>query len=79
MVLGDIPMPNGAAVPKFDDIIRVFADENEVERETGYCTAKEGVENFGIRLISFECAPPIENEFVYFGRIRGMARKMFVR
>ena len=32
VALGDIPMPNGAAVPEFDDIIRVFADENEVER-----------------------------------------------
>ena len=69
--------------PQKTDVIHYNCEkkdyENEVECETGYCTANEGVENFGIRLISFECAPPIENEFVYFGRIRGMARKMFVR
>ena len=32
IVIGEIPVPSGAAVPEFDDIIRVFADENEVER-----------------------------------------------
>jgi len=32
IVIGEIPVPTGAAVPEFDDIIRVFADENEVER-----------------------------------------------
>lgn len=32
IVIEEIPVPSGAAVPEFDDIIRVFADENEVER-----------------------------------------------
>lgn len=30
--LSSVPVNEGAAVPNYDDVIRVFADENEVER-----------------------------------------------
>lgn len=32
VILSEIPVPDGAAVPEYYDIVRVFADEDELER-----------------------------------------------
>ncbi len=51
------------AIPKIKDVIEYkYLDEDGTQGGWQF-TSEEAYEKFGIRLISWECAPPIQNKF----------------